>query len=156
MPAIDEQLLFFPRVFSTAFEWFYSLLFSCSFSILLQLFIGKIRADWGSADSSQYHIQTDEGSIIFILYSNWFYSLWTDSIFSQSDEGPERFFRYQTDSGQFRNEKRLKDGTVIGTLLMNYVAKIKSGNSWNHAFVFVSLVTICEISNFTEQIWYKS
>lgn len=55
----------------------------------MQFFIGKIKADWGSADSSQYHIQTDEG--------------------------PERFFRYQTDSGQFRNEKRLKDGTVIGT-----------------------------------------
>lgn len=56
--------------------------------VLLQFVIGKIKADWGSADSSQYHIQTDEG--------------------------PERFFRYQTDSGQFRNEKRLKDGTVIG------------------------------------------
>lgn len=53
-----------------------------------QFFITKIEADWGSSDSNQYHIQTDEG--------------------------PERFFRYQTDSGQFRNEKRLKDGTVIG------------------------------------------
>jgi hypothetical protein len=25
-----------------------------------------------------------------------------------------RYFRYQTDNGQFRKEKRLKDGTVIG------------------------------------------
>lgn len=46
-------------------------------------------ANWGSPSSSQYHIQTDEG--------------------------PERFFRYQTDNGQFRKEKRLQDGTVIGT-----------------------------------------
>ncbi|XP_052847440.1 uncharacterized protein LOC128259226 [Drosophila gunungcola] len=33
----------------------------------------------------------------------------------QTDEGPERYFRFQTDSGQFRKEKRLQDGTVIGT-----------------------------------------
>lgn len=32
----------------------------------------------------------------------------------QTDEGPERYFRFQTDSGQFRKEKRLQDGTVIG------------------------------------------
>lgn len=59
----------------------------------MQFFIVKINADWGSSDSGQYHIQTDEG--------------------------PERFFRYQTDSGQFRNEKRLKDGTVIGERKFN-------------------------------------
>lgn len=48
------------------------------------------QANWGTpGHSSQYHIQTDEG--------------------------PERFFRYQTDNGQFRKEKRLQDGTVIGT-----------------------------------------
>jgi hypothetical protein len=46
-------------------------------------------ANWGSPGSSQYHVQTDEGD--------------------------ERFFRYQTDNGQFRKERRLKDGTVIGT-----------------------------------------
>lgn len=55
-----------------------------------QMFFSSIEADWGSPQSGQYHIQTDEG--------------------------PERFFRYQTDSGQFRNEKRLRDGTVIGIL----------------------------------------
>ncbi|KAJ8932699.1 hypothetical protein NQ314_014518, partial [Rhamnusium bicolor] len=33
----------------------------------------------------------------------------------QTDEGPERYFRYQTASGQYRKEKRLEDGTVIGT-----------------------------------------
>lgn len=33
----------------------------------------------------------------------------------QTDEGPERYFRYQTDSGQYRKEKRLEDGTIIGT-----------------------------------------
>lgn len=33
----------------------------------------------------------------------------------QTDEGPERYFRYQTLSGQYRKEKRLEDGTVIGS-----------------------------------------
>lgn len=33
----------------------------------------------------------------------------------QTDEGPERYFRYQTISGQYRKEKRLEDGTVIGS-----------------------------------------
>lgn len=33
----------------------------------------------------------------------------------QTDEGPDRYFRYQTLSGQYRKEKRLEDGTVIGT-----------------------------------------
>lgn len=33
----------------------------------------------------------------------------------QTDEGPERYFRYETDSGQYRKEKRLEDGTIIGT-----------------------------------------
>ncbi|KAG8227905.1 hypothetical protein J437_LFUL011833 [Ladona fulva] len=33
----------------------------------------------------------------------------------QTDEGPERFFRYQTLTGQYRKEKRLEDGTVVGT-----------------------------------------
>ncbi|XP_066999627.2 nuclear pore complex protein DDB_G0274915 [Anabrus simplex] len=33
----------------------------------------------------------------------------------QTDEGPERYFKYQTISGQYRKEKRLEDGTVVGT-----------------------------------------
>lgn len=45
--------------------------------------------DWTSAPETQYHIQTDEG--------------------------PERYFRYQTISGQYRKEKRLEDGTVVGS-----------------------------------------
>ncbi|CAG9814186.1 unnamed protein product [Phaedon cochleariae] len=44
---------------------------------------------WDTPSTHQYHIQTDEGA--------------------------ERYFRYQTDSGQYRKEKRLEDGTVIGT-----------------------------------------
>lgn len=53
--------------------------------------IDQTRGAWqgGSPSSNQYHIQTDEG--------------------------PERYFRYQTDNGQFRKEKRLADGTVTGT-----------------------------------------
>ena len=33
----------------------------------------------------------------------------------QTDQGPERFFRYQTLTGQFRKEKRFPDGSVTGT-----------------------------------------
>ncbi|XP_019543251.3 uncharacterized protein LOC109413973 [Aedes albopictus] len=53
------------------------------------IYLDGINASWGTPESNQYHIQTDEG--------------------------PERYFRYQTDNGQFRKEKRLQDGTVIGT-----------------------------------------
>jgi len=44
---------------------------------------------WDTSPNTQYHIQTDEG--------------------------PERYFKYQTISGQYRKEKRLADGTVVGT-----------------------------------------
>ncbi|XP_073990120.1 uncharacterized protein isoform X1 [Rhodnius prolixus] len=44
---------------------------------------------WDTAPNTQYHIQTDEG--------------------------PERYFKYQTISGQYRKEKRLQDGTVVGS-----------------------------------------
>jgi len=33
----------------------------------------------------------------------------------QTDEGNERYFRYQTYNGQYRKERRLDDGTVIGS-----------------------------------------
>lgn len=46
-------------------------------------------AEWNNPSNPQYHIQTDEG--------------------------PERYFKYQTLNGQYRKEKRLEDGTVIGT-----------------------------------------
>lgn len=49
---------------------------------------GKI-GGWGPDPSVQYHIQTDEG--------------------------PERYFKYQTVSGQYRKEKRLQDGSVVGS-----------------------------------------
>ncbi|XP_053685470.1 uncharacterized protein LOC128735035 [Sabethes cyaneus] len=51
--------------------------------------LDRVQASWGTPTSNQYHIQTDEG--------------------------PERYFKYQTDNGQYRKEKRLQDGTVIGT-----------------------------------------
>ncbi|PSN42785.1 hypothetical protein C0J52_18128 [Blattella germanica] len=44
---------------------------------------------WNNAPNTQYHIQTDEG--------------------------PERYFKYQTVSGQYRKEKRLQDGSVVGS-----------------------------------------
>ncbi|XP_064107077.1 gametogenetin-like isoform X2 [Macrobrachium nipponense] len=33
----------------------------------------------------------------------------------QTDEGPDRYFRFQTYNGQFRKEKRFEDGSVVGT-----------------------------------------
>ncbi|XP_043251958.1 uncharacterized protein LOC122397122 isoform X1 [Colletes gigas] len=47
------------------------------------------KSGWNFDPNTQYHIQTDEG--------------------------PERHFRFQTLNGQYRKEKRLVDGTVIGT-----------------------------------------
>lgn len=46
-------------------------------------------SSWNNPSNPQYHIQTDEG--------------------------PERYFKYQTLNGQYRREKRLEDGTVVGT-----------------------------------------
>lgn len=51
--------------------------------------LDQVKSEWNDPTSGQYHIQTDEG--------------------------PERYFRYQTNSGQYRKEKRLADGTVVGT-----------------------------------------
>ncbi|CAH0558139.1 unnamed protein product [Brassicogethes aeneus] len=56
--------------------------------------------------------------LLVLLISCWFTNGWQTSPHQyhiQTDEGPERYFRYQTDSGQYRKEKRLEDGTVIGT-----------------------------------------
>ena len=61
----------------------------CLISIPFQICIGSAIASVASS-SGQYHIQTDEG--------------------------PERYFKYQTDNGQYRKEKRLQDGTVIGKI----------------------------------------
>ncbi|XP_025204292.1 uncharacterized protein LOC112601074 isoform X2 [Melanaphis sacchari] len=49
----------------------------------------KIDGGWDTEPNTQYHIQTDEG--------------------------PERYFKYQTISGQYRKERRLQDGSVVGT-----------------------------------------
>lgn len=53
------------------------------------LLSAEAQNSWNDPTKSQYHIQTDEG--------------------------PERYFRYQTQNGQYRKEKRLQDGTVVGT-----------------------------------------
>ena len=33
----------------------------------------------------------------------------------QTDQGPDRFFRFQTTTGQFRKERRNPDGSVVGS-----------------------------------------
>ncbi|XP_018574645.1 uncharacterized protein LOC108913562 isoform X2 [Anoplophora glabripennis] len=66
------------------------MLYHCLFFLVAySMFNIRPTNGWNVPSSSQYHIQTDEG--------------------------PERYFRYQTDSGQYRKEKRLEDGTVVGT-----------------------------------------
>lgn len=59
------------------------------FQVTLALCFFSSSNGWETPSPHQYHIQTDEG--------------------------PQRYFRYQTDSGQYRKEKRLEDGTIIGT-----------------------------------------
>lgn len=56
-------------------------------TLLLPLVLSS--EQWSIPTHSQYHIQTDEG--------------------------PERYFQYQTQSGQYRKEKRLEDGTIVGS-----------------------------------------
>ncbi|XP_076242282.1 uncharacterized protein LOC143184137 isoform X2 [Calliopsis andreniformis] len=71
--------------------WTLSCLHILTISVLC-LSIGPTSAErneWNYNQNAQYHIQTDEG--------------------------PERYFRFQTLNGQYRKEKRLVDGTVIGT-----------------------------------------
>ncbi|CAH0769291.1 unnamed protein product [Bemisia tabaci] len=67
------------------------LIFGIAISLLaiIEISSAKIEGGWDTDPKTQYHIQTDEG--------------------------PERYFRYQTMSGQYRKEKRLPDGTVVGS-----------------------------------------
>jgi hypothetical protein len=62
-------------------------------------------------------------NILILLQWNW---NWVEGALSgynetptqyhiQTDEGPERFFRFQTFNGQYRKERRLDDGTVLGS-----------------------------------------
>ncbi|XP_050538630.1 uncharacterized protein LOC126904035 isoform X2 [Daktulosphaira vitifoliae] len=64
-----------------------------SYAVLVFTILGsvatKIDGGWDTEPNTQYHIQTDEG--------------------------PERYFKYQTISGQYRKERRLHDGSVVGT-----------------------------------------
>ncbi|VVC30919.1 Hypothetical protein CINCED_3A014354 [Cinara cedri] len=64
-----------------------------SYAIVILAVLGtvasKIDGGWDTEPNTQYHIQTDEG--------------------------PERYFKYQTISGQYRKERRLQDGSVVGT-----------------------------------------
>lgn len=104
------------------------------FSLLLQfaLSINSSVASYGTPGTGQYHIQTDEG--------------------------PERFFRFQTDNGQFRKEKRLQDGTVIGTdawidaagylRQKDYIADQKGYRILNAKTVFVGHERSIEVSVF--------
>ncbi|ENN80745.1 hypothetical protein YQE_02831, partial [Dendroctonus ponderosae] len=69
--------------------WVHSTLYSSCTKLLLAICFASGIIGHDNPSNQQYHIQTDEG--------------------------PERYFRYQTLSGQFRKEKRLEDGTVIGT-----------------------------------------
>lgn len=70
------------------FVLFINILLTNQFYQLQICLIQKSLTSWTGSPNNQYHIQTDEG--------------------------PERYFKYQTQSGQYRKEKRLQDGTVVG------------------------------------------
>lgn len=41
-----------------------------------------------------------------------------DQFHIQTDEDDERYFLYQTHNGQYRKERRLKDGSVVGQYIV--------------------------------------
>lgn len=68
-----------------------------SLSAVARARFGGALGGYNLAQTTQYHIQTDEG--------------------------PERYFRYQTDSGQYRKEKRLEvSAGVFSKLRMKSLA----------------------------------
>ncbi|KAK8727221.1 hypothetical protein OTU49_009761 [Cherax quadricarinatus] len=54
-------------------------------------------------------------AVLGVVTSVGAYSMTPKQYHIQTDTGPDRYFRYQTYNGQYRKEKRLDDGTVIGT-----------------------------------------
>ncbi|CAH1715431.1 unnamed protein product [Aphis gossypii] len=101
-------------------------LFYCVFQLaILGTVASKIDGGWDTEPNTQYHIQTDEG--------------------------PERYFKYQTISGQYRKERRLQDGSVVGTYgwvdadgylrLNDYVADSKGYRIVKNKKVFVGTQT---------------
>lgn len=81
---------FFLNKYCINFNCHKSVYHSYSFQLaILGTVASKIDGGWDTEPNTQYHIQTDEG--------------------------PERYFKYQTISGQYRKERRLQDGSVVGT-----------------------------------------
>ncbi|KAL4123086.1 hypothetical protein QTP88_015317 [Uroleucon formosanum] len=100
-------------------------LYSVVILAILGTVASKIDGGWDTEPNTQYHIQTDEG--------------------------PERYFKYQTISGQYRKERRLQDGSVVGTYgwvdadgylrLNDYVADSKGYRILKNKKLFVGTQT---------------
>lgn len=93
--------------------------------MLLQVsLLAVVEGSWGSPGDGQYHIQTDEG--------------------------PERYFRFQTDNGQFRKERRLQDGTVVGKCLplLNHFPYI---HNFDHLFYILGTEAWIDAAGFLRQ-----
>ncbi|XP_026815021.1 uncharacterized protein LOC113554983 isoform X1 [Rhopalosiphum maidis] len=123
-PARDATSLAGVRRSSRAARLTYA--FYCVFQLaILGTVASKIDGGWDTEPNTQYHIQTDEG--------------------------PERYFKYQTISGQYRKERRLQDGSVVGTYgwvdadgylrLNDYVADSKGYRILKNKKLFVGTQT---------------
>ena len=85
------------------------------------------------SSSNQYHIQTDTGN--------------------------ERFFKFKTQNGQYRKERRLSDGTVIGSSswidangnqhVQEYKADAKGYRITKAYTEFVGLLNVAETTSTT-------
>ncbi|XP_014363715.2 uncharacterized protein LOC106715036 [Papilio machaon] len=72
-----------------------------------------------------------------------------DQFHIQTDEDDERYFLYQTHNGQYRKERRLKDGSVVGTTgwvgadgflrLQDYIADDQGYRIYKSKTVYVGL-----------------
>ena len=74
---------------------------------MLQLLL-TIAAAGASADARAQRTELNEVDVDGEEFS-------PDQYHIQTDEGDERFFKYQTWGGQFRKESRLEDGAVVGS-----------------------------------------
>ena len=75
---------------------------------MLQLLLTIAGGVSGSADAHAQRTELNEVDVDGEEFS-------PDQYHIQTDEGDERFFKYQTWGGQFRKENRLEDGAVVGS-----------------------------------------
>ncbi|CAG0880936.1 unnamed protein product [Darwinula stevensoni] len=117
---------------------------------LFRLLLLAVVAGWIYVFVVHFRIRRSQSRsvvLLAVLSPLWAYSPYPSNYHIQTDEGLERYFRYQTYNGQFRKEKRLEDGTQVGTYgwidpfgklrLYDYVA-----DSWGYRIVQTRVVDV--------------